>query len=323
MQALSDPVQLSLLDLLGSTALADLLGESQTVGLRIPYEYLADGRLLSAGREGLAIQRLLTLAQRGLRLTFIWDPNAARRVLESPAVHPLAALTTCLNDVHHRLEDDGTVDMVPLVERARSRLLGHRLSADMFSERQILLCVDHNRPSLPFDFYVKGRLRSDEEFEALVDDVIRSQLPPGTDPGRAALTIQRDFVYLDTAGGKRDSISQADILAVVLNALCCTRFGNRPLVVERGVAPMAPIQWSQSVYGQVLLSPANFRDYNDAILKAAFLRAAHRSELMYFADERTSEDMVQIITAELAAWAAGGGDALPEMLMALASGRSG
>lgn len=134
-----------------------------------------------------------------------------------------------------------------------------------------------------------------------------------------ALAIQSDFVYLDTKE-RREYISQADIFAVVLNLLCAARCENRPLSAKRPDASTVS-HWTQSVYGQVLLSPSNFLNYNDAVLKAAFLRAARRSELFYSVDERCSADMTEIVLAELAGWLAGSGDALPEMLVALASRR--
>lgn len=133
------------------------------------------------------------------------------------------------------------------------------------------------------------------------------------------LAIQRDFVYLDTTGGTGE-ISQADVCTVVLNLLCVARANDRELATKAS-SPGDLIDLSQSVYGHVLISPATFLNYNDAVLKASVLRAARPSELMYEVDEAYSVQVAEIILAELAGWDAGNGDALPEMLLALATGR--
>jgi hypothetical protein len=138
---------------------------------------------------------------------------------------------------------------------------------------------------------------------------------------RPRLAIQNDFVYLDTRA-KKDVITQADIYATLGGVLSAARerslqqpsiggasgAGNRPALL-------------QSVYGHVLLAPRNFRLYNDAVLRGALLRLATASELNYAVDAECSEDVGQVIEAEIDAWASGGGDALPEMLIALATGR--
>jgi len=139
-------------------------------------------------------------------------------------------------------------------------------------------------------------------------------------PGKSGpLSIQRDFVYLDTSGGTND-ISQADVFTVVLNLLCVARAGDRELG-KKAASPGDLIELTQSVYGHVLVSPSTFLNYNDAVLKASVLRAAKPSELMYDVDEVYSTQVSEIVIAELAGWDAGNGDALPEMLLALATGR--
>ena len=58
--------------------------------------------------------------------------------------------------------------------------------------------------------------------------------------------------------------------------------------------------------------------FNDSVLKASFLRAARKSDLMYEVDAGYSKRMSEIVLAELDGWRVGTGDALPEMLLALA-----
>ncbi|MFZ2329009.1 MAG: hypothetical protein WAW73_18995 [Rhodoferax sp.] len=133
------------------------------------------------------------------------------------------------------------------------------------------------------------------------------------------LAIQRDFVYLDTRDGT-EGISQADVFAVVLNLLCASRSTDRELATK-AASPSDLVELTQSVYGHVLISPVTFLNYNDAVLKASVLRAARPSELMYEVDESHSTHMAEIIQAELSAWDAGTGEALPEMLLAIATQR--
>lgn len=129
------------------------------------------------------------------------------------------------------------------------------------------------------------------------------------------LAIQRDFVYLDTTAGTQD-ISQADVFTVVCNLFAAARSGSNDLNKKPPLAVLG-----QSVYGHELLTPESFVTFNDGVLKASLLRAARTSEMMYEVDARYSTRMAEIVLAELAGWPVGTGDALPEMLLALATAR--
>jgi hypothetical protein len=135
-----------------------------------------------------------------------------------------------------------------------------------------------------------------------------------------ALAIAPDFVYLDTKI-ELAKISQADIFLVVCNLLAVARSNG----LQSGLSQDHQF-WAQSVYGQVLVDlpavcPRNFRDYNDAILRASFLRAASKQELNYSVDEECSGEVLDVLRAEIDAWPDGRGDSLPELLMALATRR--
>lgn len=130
------------------------------------------------------------------------------------------------------------------------------------------------------------------------------------------LAIQRDFVYLDTAAGTAD-ISHADVFAVVSNLFAAARSGSNGL--SRRSNDAVPL--AQSVYGHILLTPEAFMTFNDGVLKASLLRAARKSDLMYEVDPGYSNRILEIVLAEIAGWPVGTGDALPEMLVALATGR--
>ncbi len=132
------------------------------------------------------------------------------------------------------------------------------------------------------------------------------------------LAIQRDFVYLDTGPGTHD-ISQADVFAVVSNLFAANRSGSNDLTKKPQGNEAVPLM--QSVYGHVLLTPEAFMTFNDSVLKASLLRAARKSDLMYEVDAGYSKRMSEIVLAELEGWAVGTGDALPEMLLALATKR--
>ncbi|GJH12668.1 hypothetical protein CBA19CS11_27540 [Caballeronia novacaledonica] len=136
---------------------------------------------------------------------------------------------------------------------------------------------------------------------------------------RPALAIARDFVYLDTED-RRECISQADIYAVVSNMLACVRADNQGLGAKK-TNPLGSALGTSSVYGHVLVCPSNFENYNDAVLRAAFLRAASPSELLYSVDDECSTAVFNVIDAELEAWGEGGGGAPPEFMLALATRR--
>lgn len=169
----SPVILLSLPELANMTPLPEA---GRDIVVIVPDSYLNDERFESPGVEGLAIQRLITLAHGCATLQFHWEMAAANRVLGSPAVLPLAAVAICLSNATHLLPENSPHKPESFAE-ARGRLLGHRLGADMFSERQILICLDNQRPSLPFDLYEPSTraLRPEADFESLIDDLVFAQ----------------------------------------------------------------------------------------------------------------------------------------------------
>lgn len=145
-------------------------------------------------------------------------------------------------------------------------------------------------------------------------------------PGDAGdLAIAADFVYLDTEENLA-AISQADVLAVVSNLLASVRCNNAALPAAHMRYSGDDIQWNQTLYGQVVLAPAtlcarNMRDYNDSILRAAFLRMAFKQELDFSIDEHISREVLDVIMTELSGWSSGRGNALPEWLLSMACDR--
>jgi hypothetical protein len=129
--------------------------------------------------------------------------------------------------------------------------------------------------------------------------------------------INNDFVFLNTAVSK-ELISHADLYATVANLLASARAGDRSIMSP---IQQNPVRWEQSVYGHTLLSVENFENYNDAVLRAAFLRAATSSELHYSAHEMSSARMLSVLRQGLLGWEHGMGDFLAEAFLALATHR--
>lgn len=168
---------LPLLEMLGGTPLRELRNPGQPLRLLVPDQYLNDSRLGDPATEALAIQRLIALVQAEQSVEVIWEAAVARRVLKSPALHPLAGITFCLNNARHSFPEDHARAPRLTPNAARQSLLRHRLQLDTFSDCQLLLCVDHVRPSLPPDLYdpETATLLPEPDFEAFLDDLLSKQ----------------------------------------------------------------------------------------------------------------------------------------------------
>ncbi|SEN98364.1 hypothetical protein SAMN05428959_10413 [Duganella sp. CF517] len=169
---------------------------------------------------------------------------------------------------------------------------------------------------------LKAEFPSIAEFSARLD-IIENSGTRGSDLFWSAsgveLSIKPDFAYLNSSKSP-ELISQGDIFAVISNLIATSRVNERglnaPIVVGK-----EPIKWTQSIYGHTVLDPRNFEDYNDDILRGAFLRGALSSELNYCHDEEASSKIFFVIQAQILGWAKGRGDSLPEFLVALSTGR--
>jgi hypothetical protein len=208
---------------------------------------------------------------------------------------------------------------------------------DTFTFRSALTLMLPNLDGVPTSWTQELELlqRMSSDLEDRLDPILQTRLTELQGPGvrtdglfmrgkNGALAIAADFVYLKTEGDL-GAITQADVYTVVSNLLATARCDNAGLVTPVGKAPGAVVR-NQSVYGQVLVNPAalcprNLKDYNDSILRAAFLRASHQQELNYAVDERCSSEVLAIFLAEVDAWSSGHGDATPEIVLALACGR--
>lgn len=103
------------------------------------------------------------------------------------------------------------------------------------------------------------------------------------------------------------NLSQADVyftISSILNRLRNVREGNN---------------LKQSEYVRNLLDPNNFNRFNDGIIQASLLRAAHVNEISYHIDVELSLEMKGILETLISNYNSEQGEALLEFLYALAS----
>jgi hypothetical protein len=114
--------------------------------------------------------------------------------------------------------------------------------------------------------------------EGLVDDLF------WPDWNGQPLTLRSDFALVE--GALRLPIAtQADLFASICVALTNLRNHSDP---SRRLA--------HNAYERAVLSPSNFDRYNDGVLQASILRAAHPAELAFGAcEEELSEDMLRVL----------------------------
>jgi hypothetical protein len=128
--------------------------------------------------EVFAIQVVLTLARSGVPLLVRWSSDVAIAQMGSAATNPLVAVLVSIEGARHQV--DGGISEAELQKSlvaARKFLVKYRLQADFFSDRQIALCADSRGYSYPPDLYeADARLKSREDFEGLIQDVLVGQL---------------------------------------------------------------------------------------------------------------------------------------------------
>lgn len=125
------------------------------------------------------------------------------------------------------------------------------------------------------------------------------------------LAIGADFVYLGIYTNMA-AISQVDVLAAASNMLATVRCNDASLPAAHTKPSGDDIQWNQTLNDQVVLAPGtlcarNIHDYNDSILRTAFLRTAFKPVLDFSVDEHISHKMLDVILTELTGWSSGRG----------------
>lgn len=120
-----------------------------------------------------------------------------------------------------------------------------------------------------------------------------------------------DFDYSVEMSDNSRVPSQADVYATIVTVLHNLRNAKRG--AERSLR--------QSDHIRRVISPRCFERFNDGIIQASFLRAAHVAEIDYSVDELLSEDMRSIVATILDQESTDVGEAANEFLLALALGR--
>ncbi|PUA19731.1 hypothetical protein [Glaciimonas sp. PCH181] len=142
--------------------------------------------------EVVAIQRLISLARRAVPIIVLWHKKVTERVFESPSLFPLLAVLLCLDNASHKILGDTGTALEIDVEPSRQTLYKYRLTADLFSDIQILICADsrgHGRPKSLYSKKASGLIARDD-FESLVDRLLASQTAPNVSASQALFFSQ-------------------------------------------------------------------------------------------------------------------------------------
>lgn len=144
--------------------------------------------------------------------------------------------------------------------------------------------------------------------EQVINDAFKGFLP--TSSG-AALGLSDGFLFFNDAfDGRLDEVPVSTTYLTVASVLQAARDLNVPAN-----------QLKPSGYESVVLSPENFLRYNDNLLQACLLRAAHASELDYSSSPHLSSLMKEFLVKVFSRHAHPYGSASLEFAAALACGR--
>lgn len=153
--------------------------EKSPVTLSVPSDFdrqLGDSK--GTFGEVFAIQVVLTLARSGVSLLILWSSDTVATLMRSAATQPLVAVLVSIESASH--QTDGVLadsELQKMLLAARKSLVRYRLQTDFFSDRQIALCADSRGYSYPPDLYeAEAHLRSREDYEGLIQDVLVGQL---------------------------------------------------------------------------------------------------------------------------------------------------
>ncbi|WP_426344015.1 hypothetical protein ACN9MU_01395 [Pseudoduganella sp. R-32] len=125
-------------------------------------------------------------------------------------------------------------------------------------------------------------------------------------PSGLPLKLRPSFAFWSDLKLNTEEATQSDVYWTIQTVLHDLRVLNK----DKGLA---------SVYHTTLISPACFDRYNDGVIQACLLRAAHTSELNYAIDEDLSAKMSDVIQSVLSDWQSEQGEASLEFLLALAT----
>lgn len=128
--------------------------------------------------EVFAIQIVLTLVRSKVPLFIRWSSDTVAALIGSAATKPLVAVLVSLEGARHQISGAiAEAELLKLLAETRKSLAKYRLQTDFFSDRQIVLCTDSRGYSYPPDLYeAEARLRSREDFEGLIQDILVGQI---------------------------------------------------------------------------------------------------------------------------------------------------
>ncbi len=176
-----------------------------------------------------------------------------------------------------------------------------------FVKNFILFCDEGlvERADEVHDFFVKRDQSLSESLKSKNKGLANELFYPNLYSGKP-LEINKNFAFFKFHGYDKHA-SQADIyftISTILNRLRFSKDLNHCL--------------HQSEYVRNILDPENFTRYNDGIIQACLLRAAHPLELAYDIDKEVSKKFINIVTPFVIHAKDDYGEALMEFLYAIA-----
>ncbi|KRE14242.1 hypothetical protein ASE66_12640 [Bosea sp. Root483D1] len=126
-------------------------------------------------------------------------------------------------------------------------------------------------------------------------------------PNETPLALRDGFAFWNDKTSAA-AASQGDVIATIASVLHNMRTASVTKL------------WA-TAFHVMLIEPGMFGRYNDGVIQAALLRAAHPHELNYAARSDLSEAMRRIIDRALVRWNAPQGEAALEFLLAMGTGR--
>lgn len=172
--------------------------------------------------------------------------------------------------------------------------------AELFAESQL---ADLLNESLPRDVAMKSIVLATETYQSVPNGFFPT-------PGGDKLVLTDGFVFFGKAFEKVSEVSDATAFATVAAVLQAARDLNS-----------SGNQLRPNGYESVVLDPENFLRFNDNLLQACILRAAHPAELDYSSSPQHSRLMKEFLLKLFARHARPYGGAALEFAAALASGR--
>jgi len=167
--------------------LAELAGTQAPLEFDVPDGYDASPDLGGIPSEVFLIQRILTLARAGVAMRVIWGSAIAARVATAAPLYPLLAVLVTLQCAKHEVRGQSPSEGDDFAAKARTAIAKYRLTGDLFSTSQVLICADSRGQSRPPDLYNRsnGKLRSREDFETMVVELLTTQVNQAVEQANA------------------------------------------------------------------------------------------------------------------------------------------